>query len=176
MTIPNWNFQCPRLFSFLVLSLWITKHWLRQTPRNLCKARYSGQIRMVIGRLSEVGWRISWIMCVWLGCTKMSIFGKTWDIMLSKSGKILVLVSAVPIHLVSWCTMSSMGSGCPSKNCNSTLLASRRRKGSAGARNVVPKWLLISCILTADSSQTPVPQTYPTLIVMQRAQNVCIAV
>ena len=56
---------------------------------------------MVIERLIEVGPRIS--------CTKMSFFGENRDIMLSK---IVVWVSAVPLHLVSICTISSMGAGC----------------------------------------------------------------
>ena len=68
-------------------------------------------MRMDIGRLREVGSRISWVMWVWLGCTKMSFSGKNKDMLLSRSGKILFLVSAVPLHLVSRCTMSSMGAG-----------------------------------------------------------------
>ena len=75
--------QCPRLFIFLVLSLWIAKQRLRQTASTLCKNGWSGLIRMVIGRLREVGSRISWVRWVLLGCTKMSLNGKYMDITLS---------------------------------------------------------------------------------------------
>ena len=100
--------QFTKVFNFLVLSLWIAKQRLRQIGSTWCRAGWSGLIRMQmeIGRLSEVGSRMSWVMWVWLGHTKMSFFGKNTDIVLSRSGKILVLVSAVPLHLVSRCSMS----------------------------------------------------------------------
>ena len=71
----------------------------------------SGAILMVVGRLSEVGSRMSCVSLVWFGNCRMSFLGENWEIVLSRSGSILVLVSCVAIHLVRRWTMSSVGLG-----------------------------------------------------------------
>ena len=66
-------------------------------------------MRMVMGRLSEVGSRMNWVRWVWFGWSSMVLFGKCWDMRLRSSGVIFVLISAVALHLVIKCVMSSAG-------------------------------------------------------------------
>ena len=66
----------------------------------------SGAILMVVGRLSEVGSRMSCVSLVWFGNCRISLVGGNWQIVLRRSGKFLVLVSCVAIHLVNRWTMS----------------------------------------------------------------------
>ena len=66
---------------------------------------------MFVGRLSEVGSKMSCVSLVCFGNCRMLLVGKIWQIALIWSGSILFLVSCVAIHLVRRCTMSSIGLG-----------------------------------------------------------------
>ena len=65
------------------------------------RAGCSGLIRMVSGRLSEVGSSMSCVSCVWFGKFSIVFFGKDNAMAFSRFGVNLVLVSAVAKHRVS---------------------------------------------------------------------------
>jgi hypothetical protein len=70
---------------------------------------WSGARRMSPGRLRDVGSRINCVRTVWVRISGSLFVGKNCVIVLNRSGKILLLGSAVPHHLVSRWTMSSAG-------------------------------------------------------------------
>ena len=74
-------------------------------------------IRTVGGRFSDVGSSISCAKWLWLGLVTMSLFGDSEATMFRSSGMSRVLVSAVALHLVSKCTMSSAGAGYSGNKC-----------------------------------------------------------
>ena len=66
---------------------------------------------MLVGRFSEVGSSISCVRCWWFGDCRIEFVGKYSFIVFRSSGSILVLVSAVVLHIVKRWTMSSVGLG-----------------------------------------------------------------
>ena len=75
------------------------------------RAGWSGLIRMVSGRLSEVGSSMSCVSCVWFGKVSIEFLGKDTAMAFRRFGVNLALVSAVAKHRVSRCVMSSTGAG-----------------------------------------------------------------
>ena len=125
----NYNFSCSmhgcqnfkiknlklwrwRFVNSLVLSLFNAEHSMRHTDSIWERSGWLGAIRMVSGRFSEVGSRISWVRWKWFGCSMMLFVGKCLAMTYRSTGISLVLVSAVPLHRVRKRTMSSTAYCC----------------------------------------------------------------
>ena len=107
------NYVCWMDFICLVLSLWIAKHSALQQDSTGWRAGCAELIRISAGKFSEVGSSINCVRWVWFGCSRRPLLGACRDRVFSRSGIILARVSAVTLHRVSTCTMSSVCAGFP---------------------------------------------------------------
>ena len=102
---------CPSFLSCLVHSLWIAKqrleHWLKTTLR-CCAA---GSNRRLFWRFREVGSSINWVRIACDFTLGISQSGKSVPTVLSRSGRILDLVSAVALQTSRMWSKSSVGAG-----------------------------------------------------------------
>ena len=67
--------------------------------------------RIATGRFREEQSKINWVRISWVGVHISLLFGNLLATVLSRSGSILHLVSAVALHLVRMCSKSSAGVG-----------------------------------------------------------------
>ena len=84
------------------------QHSMRHTDNTWERPGWLGAVQMVIGRFSEVGSRISWVRWTWFCCSRMLFVGKCLEMTFRSTGISLVLVSAVPLHRVRRCILSSV--------------------------------------------------------------------